>query len=231
MGSSSWLPRRARLVARCAVSQRAGCRWLPPLGSMNGDGRGTSSLDDAERDELCDAAGEAGALDDLDDAFDLLVGERGLLGEALVRSGADDDSLGLQLAAQVGALDLLPGAGAGEGAAGAVAGGAEGALKRSRLAGEHEARGAHASGNEDRLAELPVRLRDLLRTGGEGARCALAVDEQLPAAVALDLGDVVGDVVDLPRLRRGLAAEHGGDRGTHQIRAWALPDALESYNR
>jgi hypothetical protein len=61
-----------------------------------------SSLDDAERGDLCDAAGEVGALDDLDDAFDLLVGERGLLGEALVRSGADDDSLGLQLAAEVG---------------------------------------------------------------------------------------------------------------------------------
>jgi hypothetical protein len=44
------------------------------------------------------------------------------------------------------------------------------------------------------------------------------VDEQRPAAIALDLGDVVSDVVDLPRLLRGLAAEHGGDRGAHLVR-------------
>src|SRR5215211_875902 len=218
MGSSSCLPRRARLVVRCAVSQRAGCRWLPRLGSMNADGRGTSSLDYAERDELCDTAGESGALDDLDDALDLLVGKRGLLGEALVRRGADDDSPRLQLAAEVGAVDLLAGAGTGEGAAGTVAGGTEGALERSRFAGEHEARGAHAAGNEDGLAELPVRLRDLLRAGGEGARRALAVDKQRAAGVALDLGDVVGDVVDLPRLLRSLASEQAGDRGAHLVR-------------
>ena len=38
-----------------------------------------------------------------------------------------------------------------------------------------------------------------VRPGREGARGALAVDEHVAAAVALDLGDVVGDVVDLAR--------------------------------
>src|SRR5206468_1025403 len=78
------------------------------------------ALDDAERGELYDTSGEPGALDDLDNPLDLLVGERSLLGEPLVRRRADHDPLRLELAAQVGALDLFPGTGAGERAAGAV---------------------------------------------------------------------------------------------------------------
>jgi hypothetical protein len=58
---------------------------------------------------LGDAPREAGALDDLDDALDVLVGERRLLGKALVRRRANDDALGLELPPQLCTLHLLPG--------------------------------------------------------------------------------------------------------------------------
>jgi hypothetical protein len=46
---------------------------------------GRSALDDAERLEAHDRTGKAGAAHDVDDAVDVLVGERRLLGEPLVR--------------------------------------------------------------------------------------------------------------------------------------------------
>jgi hypothetical protein len=57
------------------------------------------ALDHSERSELRDAAGEPGALDDLDDALDVLVRERSLLGEALVGRTADDDPVRFKLSA------------------------------------------------------------------------------------------------------------------------------------
>src|SRR5437762_345010 len=96
------------------------------------------ALDDSDRLELRDPAREAGALDDLNDALDVLVGERRLFGEALVRRRAHGDSGLLELTAKVGSLDLLSCRGAGEVAAGAVARRPEGTLHRPRLAGEDE---------------------------------------------------------------------------------------------
>ena len=61
-------------------------------------------------------------------------------------------------------------------------------------------------------------VRQLGMTGREGARGALAVDEHVAPAVALALGDVVGDVVDLPRAGRRVGAEHAADRLAHVVR-------------
>src|SRR3990172_2745250 len=123
------------------------------------------ALDHADRHEPGDAACESGTLDDLDYPFDVLVGERRLLGEPLVRGAADDDPLLLELAAQLSAADPLACARPRHGPPGAVAGRAEGALHRARLAGEDEAGRAHAAGNEDRLANCAEVGGDLRRSG------------------------------------------------------------------
>src|SRR5581483_3328114 len=161
--------------------------------------RPRSALDDAERLEPGDPPREPRALDDSDHALDVLVRERRLLGETLVRGAADDDPARLELAAELRARHLLARPGAAEPPAGAVAGRPEGPLERARLAREHEARRAHAAGDEHRLPDGGVDGGDLRRAGGEGARRALAVHEHAPAAVRLLLRDVVGDVVDLTR--------------------------------
>src|SRR5207253_358864 len=92
-----------------------------------------SALDDAEGGQLCDPSREARPRDDVDDPVDVLVGERRFLGEPLVGGRADDDSARLELAAEVGALDLLAGARARERPAGTVTGRAEGELQGAGL--------------------------------------------------------------------------------------------------
>src|SRR5439155_9956223 len=121
------------------------------------------ALHNSDRPQLGYAAREAGALDDLDDALDVLVGEGRLLGETLVRRRAHGDPRLLELAAKVGAVDLLSRRSARQVAAGAVTRRPEGALHRARLAGEDEARRAHAPRDEHWLADLSVVGRDLLR--------------------------------------------------------------------
>src|ERR1700693_1906563 len=134
-------------------------------------------LDDADRDETHDPPRQAGYLDDLDDPLDVFVGKGGLLGQASVRGAADDDPMCFELPAELRAPDPLAGTRAGHRAACAVTRGAEGALHRARLAGEHEARRAHAARDEDGLADGTEVGRNLGRPGREGSRCALAVDE------------------------------------------------------
>src|SRR5207247_8486231 len=141
------------------------------------------------------ASGQAGTLDDLDHLIDVLVGKRRLLGEAAVGRAADDDPLGLELAAKLRAADPLPRSGATEQPPGAVTDGSERALHRPRASGEHVARGAHAPGDEDRLADLAVLGRDVERARWEGACGALAMDPQVAVAVPLALDDIVRDVV------------------------------------
>ena len=70
-----------------------------------------SALDDPDRDELGNPAGEARARHDVDDSLDVLVGERRFLGEPLVRGAADDDPASLELAAELCSLDPLARAG------------------------------------------------------------------------------------------------------------------------
>jgi hypothetical protein len=53
---------------------------------------------------------------------------------------------------------------------------------------------------------------DLRRARREGARRPLAVHEEVAAPVALDLRNVVGNVVDLSGRLSHLRAEHAGDR-------------------
>ena len=60
----------------------------------------------------------------------------------------------------------------------------------------HERGRAHAAGDHRRLADVAILARDQRVAGGEGAGGALAVDQQRPAVVLLELGDVVGHVVD-----------------------------------
>src|SRR4030095_11529321 len=103
------------------------------------------------------------------------------------------------------------------GAAGAVTGAAERELQGAGLTGEDEAGGAHAAGDEHRLADVPVGLRNLGRAGGEGAGRALAVDEQLAPIVALDLGHVVGDVVYLTRAVGSGAPQDTGNRAADGV--------------
>ena len=63
---------------------------------------------------------------------------------------------------------------------------------------EHVGGGAHAAGDQHRLADPLVDRGGLRMRGAEGARRSLAVDDQILLAVPLQLGDVVGDVVDQP---------------------------------
>src|SRR5918995_881251 len=180
-----------------------------------------SAFDDADRDELCDAPGKAGTLDDPDYALDVLVGQRRLFGQAFVRRRANDDAERLELAPQLRPRDLLLGARPREPPARAVAGAAEGELDRARLSGEDEARRAHAAGDEDGLADLAIGLRDLVRAGRERPRRALPMHEQLALVVPLDLGDVVRVVVDLSCSLGGLVPQHAAD-----CRAYRVGDRL-----
>ena len=117
-----------------------------------------------------DLAGEARAMDDVDDALDVLVGVGRLLGELGVRRAADHDPVRLELLPQLGArctcasrrvrLSARPGA---------VAGAAERALGALVRADEHVRGGAHAAGDEHRLAD-PGRRGS--RVEGPNARVA-----------------------------------------------------------
>src|SRR5690606_32969753 len=69
-------------------------------------------LDDAERDHSRDPGGEAGTLDDPDDALDVLVGEGHLLGQPGAGGAGHDDPLGSQAAPHVGTGDRAPSSGA-----------------------------------------------------------------------------------------------------------------------
>src|SRR5205085_4291766 len=201
----------AQPSARTSAKRRAG-----PASSAQ-----ASALHDADRHESRHAAGESRTRDDVDDRFDVLGRERRLLGEALVRRAGDDNAPTFELTPQLGAADLLLRRGAGQAPAGAVAGRSEGAPERPGLTREDVARGAHAAGNEDRLSDLAIRRRNLVGARGEGARRALPVHQYGAAVVALRLGDVVRDVVDLPRVRRGVVAENARDG-----RAGAIRDLL-----
>src|ERR671937_2008622 len=151
------------------------CRVLDPAVHADRNAAWGSAFDDAERPQLRDPPREPRPLDDLDDAVDVLVGERRLLGEALRRRATDDDPPLLELAPELVAVDPLARRRAREGAPGTVAGGAERRLERARLAGEDEARRAHAARDEHRLAHRSVGRGDLGRAGWEGARRACAL--------------------------------------------------------
>src|SRR5215211_2992022 len=152
--------------------------------------RALLALDHAQRRELRHLARETCALHDLDYALDVLVRKRRLLRETLVRRRAHDDALRLELPAEVRAGDLLSRTGPREPPAGAV---------------------ARAPGDEHGLADPAIRLRDLVRPGGEGSGRALAMHEQRAAVIAFDLRHVVGDVVDLVSTLGALPAQHAGD--------------------
>ena len=141
----------------------------------------------------------AGKPDDADDALHVLVGQRRLLGETLVRRAADDDPSGLELAPDLATADLPARPCPREPPAGAVAGGAERQLHRVRLTCEHVARGAHAPRDEHRLPDAPVEGGYLGGSCRESTRRTLAMDADVPAAVTLDLDDVVRHVVELQR--------------------------------
>ena len=99
---------------------------LPDIGIRR---RGRLAFNDSERAELDDAAGKAGALDDVNHPLDVLVREGSLLGEPPVRRAADDDPVTLELASQLLARDLFTRPRAAHAPACAVARRAEGALK------------------------------------------------------------------------------------------------------
>src|SRR5690606_9619226 len=81
---------------------------------------------------------------------------------------------------------------------GAVAGRAEPALLARRRAGHDRGGRPHAAADEDRLADRGERGRKVGMPGAEGARCALAMDEDAAAfaveRVELLLARVVRDV-------------------------------------
>src|SRR5690606_11822051 len=102
-------------------------------------------------------------------------------------------------------VHLLLGGGPAHGAAGAVAGAGERELARFVAAGEDVGTRAHAPGDEDGLAKAPVAVRELLGGGAECARRSLAVHAEDLVAVALQLGDVVGHVVDGAQIAGAIA--------------------------
>src|SRR6185436_20263215 len=79
-----------------------------------------------------------------------------------------------------------------------MAGGAERALHGPLTTRQHEARSSHGVGDEHGLPGLPVVGRDLVMAGRKCPGGSLSMHTELPAAVGLELGDVVGHVVDLP---------------------------------
>src|SRR3954453_2254823 len=189
-----------------AVNVRRGGRAAAARARRRRAGRASAplALDDADRPQPRDAPGEARVLNDAHDGVHVLVGERGLLGEAPARRRPHRDAGRLELAPQRAALALLLGGRPAQPAARAVADGAERALHRALAADQHIARGPHGARDEDGLAR-------------ERAGRALAVHADGPPAVLLELGDVVGDVVDLPRAVRRVGAEHVGDRAAHAV--------------
>src|SRR5205807_10455852 len=81
-----------------------------------------------------------------------------------------------------------------------MARGREGELPTFRGPHEHERGAAHRPGDDHRLPDLAVPGRELGVPGPERPRRTLAVDAELPRTtfngIGLQLGDVVGDVVD-----------------------------------
>ena len=101
---------------------------------------------------------------------------------------------------------------------GAVAGRAERLRHAPRLAREDPAGRPHAAGDDHRLADRLIGAGDLGMTGREGPGRPLAMDADLlreaaADVVVLELGDVVGDVVDQVQPQRlpGDAEDPGED--------------------
>src|SRR5690606_22647227 len=133
---------------------------------------------------------EAGALNDVDDALDILVRDGRLLRELRVRRAPHHDPVRHELLAQLAASDLRLRGRPTERAARAVACARERDGARAET-GEHEGRRAHAAGDEHRLADPAIGGWDVGVARPEGPRRALSVDADALAAVLLDLRDVV----------------------------------------
>ena len=140
---------------------------------------------------------------DVDHAFDVLVGDRRLLGELGVRRAAHDDAACLELAAQLVAVDLSLGRAAAHRASGAVARAGQRQVARRIGADEHEGSRAHAARDEHRLADGAVAPAAAPRSTGPNARVApLRCTQSSTSAEVLSIfADVVRDVVDEPRDR------------------------------
>src|SRR5258707_7341627 len=93
-------------------------------------------------------------------------------------------------------IDRLLGVVARHQASGAVARGAECFRHGDAGASETVGGGPTGAGDEYRLAGAPVALGNALAAGAEGARGAFAMDDAGNAAVLLELGDIVGYVID-----------------------------------
>src|SRR5579859_2868937 len=161
---------------------------------------GRSALHDAERNQARHPTREPGALRHADHLFYVLVGAGSLLGHALARRRPDEDPLFLQSSGDLFEPELPDRGVTRQASPRAVTRRAERQFHGGGQTGEHVARGPHVAGDQDRLAVRTVRRGDLLSTSREGAGGSLAMyqDPTAPVrdGVLLDLGDVVGYVVD-----------------------------------
>jgi len=155
---------------------------------------------------------DPGADDDIDDALDVLIGDRRFLGQLCVGRAAHHDAPRLELAAEDMAFHARLGGGAAERAAGAMTARREGHVACCVGAHQHERDGPHAPGDEHGLPDAPVCFGNLGIAGTESPRRALPVNAERAAAEFLRLGDVVGDVVDDAEISDvGNAVEHLAD--------------------
>src|SRR5262245_53117853 len=114
-------------------------------------------------------------MNDVDDAFDILVRNGSLFGQLRVRRTLDDDPAARELLAQLVAGDLPPGGASAQSAPRPVAGAAERDLGRAFGADEHERKCPHAARYEDGLPHASVRRGKILAPWTESARGALAM--------------------------------------------------------
>eukprot|EP00429_Kryptoperidinium_foliaceum_P073492 CAMPEP_0176208088 /NCGR_PEP_ID=MMETSP0121_2-20121125/12942_1 /TAXON_ID=160619 /ORGANISM="Kryptoperidinium foliaceum, Strain CCMP 1326" /LENGTH=532 /DNA_ID=CAMNT_0017547067 /DNA_START=33 /DNA_END=1630 /DNA_ORIENTATION=+ len=187
------------------------------------------ALDHGDRLELDRHLGDVSVVARLDDLRHVLVALRGLLHDQLGRRHTDGDAHVLQALQHVAVVQVVPRLVPAQGSPGAVAGAAEGVPHALVGARKHVGAGAHRAAHDDGLAGELVVDRDQRVVRREGAGGTFSVDKQLLALavnhVLLDLGDVVGHVVDhvhvevlgrlVEHLREGLPRQEGHGGAVH----------------
>src|SRR5258708_1346065 len=114
--------------------------------------------------------------------------------------GAGDYATCFQFLVNSPARGFLDGRGATHGTAGAMASRAERSCHAAGLANEHPARCAHVAGNDYRLTDPAIEIRDFRVIGRKGACRPLAMDPNPFAFIVdrmlLELGDVMANIVN-----------------------------------
>jgi hypothetical protein len=130
----------------------------------------------------------------------VLVRLRLLLRQTLAALGHGDDAAGFKFLVDLAAGSLFDRSSAAHGPARSVTRRAERALHTARSADKHPRCPTHVAGDNDRLARLLIRLRQLRMARRERTRRPFAMDPHLLLlavdGVLFQLGDIVGHIVN-----------------------------------